>query len=117
MDHGDIMPDIYRELSRLDLTDYQNHKDTHLKYILLEGYIKDLNSPSKYKPMWIDERWLTKHLFMFLVCICNVEKNITNIQAHEIVNWIYNDIIPPESKEKVGTGEYLHKEIDRLYTW
>ena len=108
---------VYEELSKLDLTDYKNHKDIHLKYILLNGYIDDLNSPSKYKPKWVDEGWLTKHLYMFIIVVCYDERNISNTQAHEIVNWIYDVIIPPESKEKVGTGKYLHECIDRLYTW
>ena len=109
--------DIYRELSKLDLTDYKNHKDIHLKYILLNNYIEDLNNPSKYKPEWRDEGWLTRNLSVFIISNCYIEKTLTNAQAHEVVNWIYNNIIPEESKQKVGTGEYLHKEIDRLYTW
>jgi hypothetical protein len=109
--------DIYRELSKLDLTDYKNHKDIHLKYILLNNYIEDLNNPSKYKAKWRDEGFLTRNLSVFITGICKIDKMINNIQAHEIVTWIYNDIIPEESKQKVGDGEYLHKEIDRLYTW
>jgi len=109
--------DIYRELSKLDLTDYKNHKDIHLKYILLTGYIENLNNPSKYKAKWRDEGFLTRNLSVFITSSCCIDQTITNAQAHEIVNWIYNDIIPEESKQKVGNGEYLHSEIDKLYMW
>ncbi len=103
---------VYTELCKLDLTDVKNHKDTHLKYILAQQYIEDLNAPSRYKPQFSDERWVSKHLYMFITIVCT--DTLTNEQAHDVVNWVYN-ILPVESHHKCISADYLHNEIDRLY--
>lgn len=88
-----MVVDIYKELSLLDLTDKDN-KFNLLKYLLLTGYIKDLNTKSKYKVKGMDEGWLLK-----FVCWHHIasEDLLTPDQWNEIADWVWT-LIPDEIK-------------------
>ncbi len=98
-----MAPDIYRELSRIDLTDKGENKLNLFKYLLLSGYIEDINSPSKYKPKYDNEKWLIKFMYMHYW----VSKDLlTPVQWKELFSWVYFDIIGQDKLDEMGYNPY-----------